>query len=76
MTVYMRTGEDSAVGMPLSIYVLAVLPVQLLWLGTKLLVVIFAALSVGGFVAGRWIANGLQTRALEWRATRRHGDLL
>lgn len=55
MTVYMRTGEGSAVSFPLWFYAFAILPLQLLWLWAKLLVVIFAALAVGTFLVGRWV---------------------
>ena len=64
MTVYMRIGENSAVSFPLWLYVFAVLPLQLLWLLAKLMVVVFAALSVGVFVVGRWAWR------LPWSAAR------
>lgn len=54
MTVYMRTGENSAVSFPLWFYAFAILPLQLLWLWAKLLVVLFAALAVATFFVGRW----------------------
>jgi hypothetical protein len=54
MTVYLRTGEGSAVSFPLWLYVFAVLPLQLLWIWAKLTVVLLAALSIGVFVAARW----------------------
>ena len=52
MTVFMKTSEGSAVGMPLSFYVLAVLPLQLLWFGTRVLVLTLVVLNVGVFVVG------------------------
>ncbi len=54
MTVYLRTGEGSAVSFPLWLYMFAVLPLQLVWLTTKLTVAMLVALTVGTFMVSRW----------------------
>lgn len=45
MSVFFRTGENTAASVPWWVYLCFILPVQLLWLFAKALVYVFAAMA-------------------------------
>lgn len=53
MSVYFRTGENTAIGVPWWVYVCLVLPLQLLWWFGKALVLVFVLMGVAVFAVGR-----------------------
>lgn len=59
MSVFLRTGRDSAVSVSWPVYVFFVLPIQMIWLFAKALVYVFAAaiaviVFVSHFIWTRW----------------------